>query len=671
MTTTKESTDKWFTVYVPPSTGGTESYLRIGSPDTTTETSFLSTLQAAYQASTAQPAVQAAFGTSSTAGMVVYTAGDLVQFVNGTADTRVLNDRYIVHVLNKATIDAASTKKATDADKTYRTYLRLGKPSDLIEGAMQGNAADADLVKFIKDLAYAEPKTVVADGNAKRDLAIGGNADARTYLKTAAEKSDRGAIDRIGEVLNNTNTDPVVRADAQGWARTTLVALQLKLANSRKNEALLDTDDGRTKLAASAANKDPVARRKLIEIYETSAAGLASGAAVAGLVRGMTVAKVQSAQTWAKGVLDGLGKSGDELLARWSLGDGVALYSDRPITLTTPDKLKVSVGSDSRTVFGPSYSEVYDVSNDVIAQIKDGTIATIDQVPDKRLITATLVRRELSGASWRSTKFDQSKSLSYSLSDSGSFGLTSSYAFGAGLKLSNGITAGYDASFGISCGVSTSFKVDCSKTSLETSFPFSKIKYDATATTKANSITLSVNPVENVVNWMTAEKYAVAARVVVGIINAAALAYTAIAAGIGNQKSDASKSETNAVRGFLEAGEAVYITASVVNAALLAGALIVGVIQLVSRKTAQATSDNLPLQPTNIILNSAGIKLQAGTSYINIDPTGIQIYGPQVLVAGPLTNVLPEYLTGNLTATQVLQAEATGGLSLIADDLFG
>src|SRR5690349_704020 len=109
MTTSSDSADnKWFSVYVPPmsgTTGGTQSFFRIGSPDTVRETTVLNAMQTGYSSLAAQPAVQAAFGASSTAGVVLYTAGDLVQFVNGTADTRVLNDRYVVHVLNKETGD--------------------------------------------------------------------------------------------------------------------------------------------------------------------------------------------------------------------------------------------------------------------------------------------------------------------------------------------------------------------------------------------------------------------------------------------------------------------------------------------------------------------------------------------------------------------------------------
>ncbi len=662
MTTTKEATDKWFTVYVPPSTGGTESYLRIGSPDTKTEASFLSTLRTTYQDAPAAPAVAAAFNQSSTAGMVVYTTGDLVQFVNGTYDTRVLNDRFVVHVLNRDTVAAQANSYATGGDSTYRTYLRLGKPYDTIEGAFQGVAADADLAELVKSLAPPAPASPISATDAAsnyQNALSGADADkvaARLFLSTAAEAGDRTAIDKIDDLLHNGATDAVKRQEAQIWARNTLQALHLKFANKRKNEALLNTGEGRAKLADHAKNKnDPVARRKLIEIYEQSFAGLlAASGTISGMSSQVTVDMANDAQSWAKGVLDTLPKMSKEHIARWSLGDGVALYSDRPITLTTPDKLAITVGAHSRTVFGPQYAEIYDVSDDVIGQIKDGTIATLDQIAEKKLITANLVRRDLMGTSWRTTSFDQSKALGYKFSDYGSFELSSSYAFAAGFKFTNGVAASFDGSVGISTAVSTAFKVEAGDSRLSTSFPHGSIEYDTKKDIKGNEIALSVNAVENVVNAATSEVYAKAARVVLGILNAATLAYTAAAVGVGNKKSGLGDSETSGVRDFLQAGEKVYLAATVINAAMLAAGVIVGVVQLVSRKTAALAGDHLPVQLPNVKLNSGGVKIQAGPSYINVDPSGIQIYGPQVVVAGPFTNVLPQFLTGDLTTTEVV-----------------
>jgi hypothetical protein len=672
MSTYKEAADnKWFTVYVPAASGGTESYLRIGSPDATTETSFLSALQTAYAGSAAQPAVQAAFGQTSTSGVVMYTTGDLVQFVNGTADMRVLNDRYVVHVLNKATVDAANpaTGKATDSTKTYRTYFRLGKPYDIIEGELTGNAADTNLCALVKALLPTPAPTPITDGQAKKDLADDGNADARSYLISKAEAGDREAIDRINDLLSSTNSDVVKRADAQKWARTTLRALHLKVADARKWEALRNTGQGRTKLEAAATGtpKDPVARRKLIEIYEVPTAGVATGGLAPG-IGGLTQAQVSDAQTWAKGVLDQLARTSGEMLARWSQGDGVALYSDRPITVTTPDKYKVTVGADSRTVLGPTYAETYDVGDDVINQIKDGTIATLDQVPNKKLITATLTRRDMTKTNWRTTKFDQAKALSFAFNDSGAFALSSSYAFAAGLKFSNGISAGFDASFGVSAGVSTSFKVDCSKNSIETAYPYGKIKYDTKGDLKGESVTLSVSKVENVVSATLGETFTKVTRLAMAAINVCALAYTARAAAVGNSSSGTSDSETPGVRSFLEDGEKFYLAATIVNAALLAAGVIIGIVQLVSRKTAGATIDQLPATPPTITMNDTGIMIQAGPSFIHIDAAGIRLSGPVLNASGPLINLAAVGIPSTLTPVKQFERAAILRLRPPEDD---
>src|SRR5262249_15000519 len=150
---------------------------------------------------------------------------------------------------------------------------------------------------------------------------------------------------------------------------------------------------------------------------------------------------------------------GDVMLANFSLGDGVALYSDRPVTVTTPDTMKVTVGSDSRTALGTTYAEVYDVDDDTINAIRDGRITSTGSIANKTLISATLTRRALNipGAAvsglaplWRTTKFDQTRSLSYSITDSGSFSFSSAYTFGMGMKFNNGVSASFDASAGVS-----------------------------------------------------------------------------------------------------------------------------------------------------------------------------------------------------------------------------
>ena len=92
------------------------------------------------------------------------------------------------------------------------------------------------------------------------------------------------------------------------------------------------------------------------------------------------------------------------------------------------------------------------------------------------------------------------------------------------------------------------------------------------------------------------------------------------------------------------------------NAAFLAMSLIAGVMQLLGKLAADGVAAAAPVQVPNLVLNSSGIKLQCGASYLSIDATGVAIYGPQVYVAGPFTSVLPAYLTGNLTPTGIAKA---------------
>ncbi|MBL8744138.1 MAG: hypothetical protein JNK04_23685, partial [Myxococcales bacterium] len=168
---TRQITDtgtRWFTVYVPdadtghsPSTSPSkshESYLRVGGADHVTETTFLDSLKSLYKDALGEAAVTAAFGSSATDGIVQYTQGDLVQYIGGKADTRVLDDSYTVHVLNRVDDDASVT--STDASqKTFRSYLRLGKPNKDLELALSATTPPALVVQMIKALPRPTPSS--------------------------------------------------------------------------------------------------------------------------------------------------------------------------------------------------------------------------------------------------------------------------------------------------------------------------------------------------------------------------------------------------------------------------------------------------------------------------------------------------------------------------------
>lgn len=667
-------TNKWFSIYVPETkTGQTvttyQSYLRVGSPDTTTEAGFVNALKASYQAQAAQPAVQAAFGASPTGGIVLYTEGDLVQFVNGRSDTRVLNDSYVVHVLNKSDVDKPPVAGATTPAKTYRAYLRLGKENSDIEKPLTGAVLDAELAGFVRVLAPTPPSPIDAAAKQKFiDDVLGGpvppagqqpsDADilkvqtARTKLYSQAQSGDPLAIEALEALRTSADAKAGVTYDgktAKAWALASLQGLHLSFANQCRDSALKGDTAARTKLHnainPTAPNPpDPLARRKLIELAQSA---------------NPAAAQSQNNQTpardWAASELAAV-PVGRELPARFSLGSGVALYADQPITLTTPSALKITVGSDSRTALGPTYTEAYDVSDDVIQQIKDGYITQAAQISKKKLITASLTRRERSGISWRTSKFDQAKTLAYTLSDSGSFGVTHSYAFAAGLKLTNGISGSFDASIGVSASVPSAFKVELGKKRIETSWSGGKIAYSKDQALTGTSVKLSVGSVEDFAVWPANEALSTITRIGMAAVNGLVLAYTAVGLGIGDRTTGEGEESTKNVRDFLEAGEPVYIAISVLNAVFLAAGLIVGVIQLIARAAGSASQVGLPAQPANILMNASGLKIQCGAAYINLDAAGVTICGPQVQVVGGITNMIPAYMTGNMTPTQIVEA---------------
>jgi hypothetical protein len=674
MPTQNLGTDKWFSIYVPETkTGQTvttyQSYLRVGSPDTTTEANFVNALKTSYQDEAAQPAVQAAFGASPTGGIVLYTEGDIVQFVNGRSDTRVLNDSFVVHVLNKSDVSKAPVQGAKTPAKTYRAYLRLGKENSDIEKPLTGVARDADLVHFIRFFAPTPPSPIdAAKKQAFIDDVLGGPVPAaneqpsdadllkvqteRTNLLNQAKTGDPLAIEAIEALRTSADPKASVTYDgktAKAWALASLQGLHQTFANQQRDAALKGDTAARAKLntalnPTASTPEDPMARRKLVELAQSP------NPAATQSFNGQTAAR-----DWAAAELAAV-SAGKELPARWSLGSGVALYADQPITLTTPSALKITVGSDSRTALGPTYTEAYDVSDDVIQQIKDGYITQAAQIPKKKLITASLTRRERSGLSWRTSKFDQAKTLGYTLSDSGSFGVTHSYAFAAGLKLTNGISGSFDASIGVSASVPSAFKVEVGKKRIETSWSGGKLNYSKDQVLTGSSVKLSVGAVEDFVVWPASEGLALAIRIGMMAVNGLVLAYTATGLGIGDATTGEGEESTKNVREFLDAGEPVYIAVSVLNAVFMAAGLIVGVIQLAARAAGTASQAALPAQPANILMNTAGIKIQCGASYINLDASGVTICGPQVQVVGGITNMIPAYMTGNMTPTQIVEA---------------
>jgi hypothetical protein len=146
-------------------------------------------------------------------------------------------------------------------------------------------------------------------------------------------------------------------------------------------------------------------------------------------------------------------------------------------------------------------------------------------------------------------------------------------------------------------------------------------------------------------------------------VNAAVAGYTGAVVGIGNTTTEDSSQPTASIRKMLEAGEPVYVTATMLNGVFLAASMIAGVLQLVAKKTVDGANAASPAQLPNILVNGAGIKLQAGPSFIAIAPQGVLVYGPQIMVASPMTDFQPAGLPGNASGPGVLElGDAAGGV---------
>src|SRR5690606_29195766 len=147
---------------------------------------------------------------------------------------------------------------------------------------------------------------------------------------------------------------------------------------------------------------------------------------------------------------------------------------------------RITVGKDSRTVLGQSYSETYDVSDDVLQQIKDGTIRDLSALTSKSLVTAALSRPDATGLSWRTTKFDLSKSLNFGAADNGSFTVGSDYSFWAGLKLSNSLGVSFEANTGAAISAPLGAKIELASEGIDTAWAGGKVSYNSQQTIKGD-----------------------------------------------------------------------------------------------------------------------------------------------------------------------------------------
>lgn len=304
-------------------------------------------------------------------------------------------------------------------------------------------------------------------------------------------------------------------------------------------------------------------------------------------------------------------------------GAGIVLKSD--------GDLKITVAASKRTVLGETYDETYDVSDEDRAKITAGTTTLAKDIQKKQLITASLLAREPSTDAmplWRTSKFDRSKALTYSVSDSGSFSLGSTYAFAAGFKLTNNVNGTFDTS-GIDVKVPF-FKVELGDKRWETTWVGGKVTYNRESELKGEKIALKVastlgldeTELVKAINGIFVARF----RLFTTVANVAVTAYTGASALVGMIPDWTPSSSTVHVKGFLQTGMPIYATIATINGVFMAGGIIIGVIQILSAKKPPIKGN------TGITLEEGGITLKCGNSSIEITTEGVEISAPDIVL---------------------------------------
>ncbi len=627
---------RWFSVHVPDASGSGkhESFLRVGAPNKATESGFLDALKQSYRDATGDDAVKAAFGEEASDGIVHYTQGNLTQLVGGKVDTRVFNDSFTVNVLNRSDEDESVT--STNEHKTYRSYLRLGKPNKTLEASFTSVTPPHLIVSMIRELGLQKK-----DWSAwQLDLAtavesvLNGTSATREALLARAKLGDDDALAKLEELRVSTDaraTTVYAGKDAHRWALGALHEVHAEAAAQHAAKARTGNTDSQSKLAERARAGDAAALREIQLISET------------------TVDAEFPAKTWAKTVLKKLGTDLDRR-PRFSLGDGIAMFSDKAINVTTPEPFKVTAGKDSRTILGDSYSETYDVSDDDLEKIRSGEYTGLTQLESRKLVTASLTRKNAMGL-WRTTKFDTSKALSFAVADNAAVTLGAAYACIGGMKLDNLIGAKFEANMGFTMAAPTGSKAELVGTGMETTWAKGKVNYKETQSLKGRSVEIKVDPAA-IFCGETMGQLTTAIRVITTAVNAALLAYaTALSfASLAGDTDDDGEAE---IRGWLEVAEAIYAIVLAINTVMAVAMAIASIVQIATEKASKGAGF-LPTTSTMIKLNEGGIHMQCGSSYLEIDPSGIKMNGTQIQVGSPSAQFLPIGVPANTTPVQVM-----------------
>ncbi|MFO0612988.1 MAG: hypothetical protein U0414_10390 [Polyangiaceae bacterium] len=621
----------WVSWYVPHKSGehsGYESFFRIGGPDALTEQALRTSLNQVDDDKQGEEAVRRSFNADLSGGLAFYTEGDLRQFVGGNADVRVLREFYSVHVL-------------TDGDSTARSYLRLGKPNyDIEEELYKEIAADKvrGVIKTSKQEKAVDPNTRDI-GAASGDLATGDAAAitaARDAIATLALSLDTATLNDL-EALR---VDGAANADAMKWAETVLTAAMAVAIQRLQASAADNVEDAKTALRSLADEQVGLAVRAIVELAS---------------MRGGTSANAD-ARAWAKELVEQHKLKDIHDSPRFSEGEGVALYSDLPITLTSARDLKFTMAQSSTTVLGETYAEVYSVSADVPERIRSGLVNSVEDIKDKSLVTAQHTLPVPAG--WRTRTFDLAKQLSVTAGDSGAFGVGSELSFYGGLKSSATLGFSFDSSVAWECSAPLGFKTELSSAGLETVAPWGAVSFKSKSRIIAESITLSAEPTGKV-GTTAAKKIAKAFKIAIASFDGLVLLYTATIAGVGT-------GAPGTVKGVLAGHEVVYGLWLSMNTLFTAASIAASVVQLVTDLTTKAATAASPKKFPEIVINEAGVKIQAGTSYVHVSEKGVDICGTQYVVGAPLQNLNPIPVPSTATSTQVMDIVNTAATAVQA-----
>ena len=663
----------WATLKVP---GASESYFRLGYRNRNEESPYLDLCNP--------------HAPDKADGVFFGTDGDFVQVVKRSAVTRILDGNYYVYVqddetiANLATTDAATS---TGANRSYRAYFRLGKPESPLENMLGGTVAVADVRALVGEFLPFALSSNETQENCKKLLtqavtgedthlvtvtSVLGPSDtteplvkadyqraARTALETKARYADRRALDHVLLAFDETaGGDPAEKADAKSWAEG---VLRRQVPFHLRNAYLLEEPAGsRAKLVAYAKDgsqpgRQGAARRAIAFVAETRATGVATGGTATDMPSGLMVNRTpQEALAWvvtakeqATSHLKELDKLSGELLDRYTLGNGVALFSDRGIALNTPAQLTVTVGGDSRTVFGPTFSRVYSVDDATIEKIKSGEIANLADVTDKKLVTATRIDRDglIPGAkgkaaNWRTTSISRAKTLNVTMNDTGTLSASSSTTATFGTRFTSGMSASFDSSVGFAAKASLSYAYDYFKTAATHDTKAGKsIKIDRKAKLAGGEVKISNTDVLQKPVNITRKTWTNAVHGMLAVSLLLQASYTAYLLGSTFNPKETNDDET--IKERMVAAEKVYVALTMLQTIGLIGSGVMFIIELLAEKAEAAKDVAAPFQAANVTVNSAGIKLQVGTSYIEITATGIKLNGTTLSHNSPLTLVAP------------------------------